>query len=107
MVDYEAMRQAVQAAQEKRHQKEFPSLAEGYTFKADGRSGFMYYREGNQILEIYWEMSGVPEYDVLISPSEIQTWTRPAGLVISSQKKFQIVDGLRKFLQASKIRADL
>jgi hypothetical protein len=106
MVDHVAIKQAVQAAQQKRRQKDFPRLEEGYTFKGDGRSGFVYYREGDQILEIYWEMSGVPQYDVLISLSEVQKWTSPDGLPIPSQKKDQIVSGLKDFLLARKIRAD-
>src|SRR5881227_2216634 len=106
MVDHGAIKQAVQAAQQKRHQKDFSRLDEGYTFKADGRSGFVYYREGDQILEIYWEMSGVPEYDVLISLSEIQKWTRPDGLPIPPQKKDQLISGLKDFLLARKIRPD-
>jgi len=38
MVDYDAMKQAVQAAQVKRRETDFPKLEEGFTFKADGRS---------------------------------------------------------------------
>jgi hypothetical protein len=106
MLDHDAMMKAVREAQEKRRQKDFLHLKEGYTFKPDGRSGFVYYREGAQILEIYWEMSGVRQYDVLISLSEIQKWTRPEGASISPEKKQQIITGLKDFLAAKKIRPD-
>jgi hypothetical protein len=106
MFNHDAMMQAVEAAQQKRHQTDLPGLAQGYTFKADGRSGFVYYREGEQILEIYWEMSGVPQYDILISLSEIREWARPRGVAIPSHKRDQIISGLKEFLLASRIRPD-
>ena len=106
MFNHNAMMRAVEAAQQKRRRTDFPPLAQGYTFKADGRSGFVYYREGEQILEIYWEMSGVPQYDILISLSEIRNWTTPARLAIPSDKRDQIIGGLKDFLLASRIRPD-
>lgn len=106
MFNHDAMMQAVEAAQQKRCQTEFPRLAQGYTFKADGRSGFVYYREGDQILEIYWEMSGVPQYDILISLSEIRNWTTPERTAIPGEKRDQIISGLKDFLVASRIRPD-
>jgi hypothetical protein len=106
MLDHDAMMKAVREAQEKRRQKDFSHLKEGYTFKPDGRSGFVYYKEAEQILEIYWEMSGVRQYDILISLSEIQKWTRPEGAAISAEKREQIITGLKEFLLAEKIRPD-
>jgi hypothetical protein len=106
MFNHDPMMQAVEAAQLKRRQTEFPRLAQGYTFKADGRSGFLYYREGEQILEIYWEMSGVPQYDSLISLSEIRNWTKPEQTAIPCDKRNQIISGLKDFLLASRIRPD-
>jgi hypothetical protein len=98
--------QAVEAAQQKRRQTDFPGLAQGYTFKPDGRGGFVYYREGEQILEIYFEMSGVPQYDILILLSEVRNWTMPQPLLIPSHKWDQIISGLKDFLLASRIRPD-
>ncbi len=66
----------------------------------------MYFKEGDHILEIYWEMSGVPAYDVLISLPEIQKWTCPVGEQIPPQKKNDIIGGLRNCLSAMKIRPD-
>jgi hypothetical protein len=53
MADHELIRQAVQAAQQKRREGDFKRLGQGYTFKPDDRSGFVYYKEDDQILEIY------------------------------------------------------
>lgn len=106
MVNSDAIKKAVQAAQAKRRGADFPALEEGYTFKADGRSGFVYFREDDRVLEIYWEMSGVPEYDILISPLEITSWTRPEDQLIPPEQRQQIVDGLRSFLLAKRIRSD-
>jgi hypothetical protein len=107
MFDPDAMMRAAREAQEKRRQKDFPRLTEGYTLKPDGRSGFIYYKEGEQVLEIYWEMSGVRQYDILISLSDIQISTRPEGEPIPTQKKEQITKGLKEFLLAKKIRPDI
>ena len=104
MIDSDDINRAVQAAQTKRRSNDFPALAEGYTFKADGRSGFVYYREGDHFLEIYWEMSGVPQYDILIAPLQITTWTCPEDGPIPAEKRQQIIDGLRTYLQAQRIR---
>jgi hypothetical protein len=106
MFNHDAMMQAVEAAQQKRRQTDFPGLAQGYTFKPDGRSGFVYYREGELILEIYFEMSGVPQYDILISLSEVRNWTMPQQSPIPAHKRDQIISGLKDFLLASRIRPD-
>ena len=107
MIDYDAINRAVQAAQTERRRTDFPALEEGYTFKAEGRSGFVYYRDGDHVLEIYWEMSGVPQYDILIAPLEITKWTSPADRPIPPEKRQQIIDGLKTYLLAQKIRADI
>lgn len=107
MIDYDAINRAVQAAQTNRRGNDFPALEEGYTFKAEGRSGFVYYREGDHVLEIYWEMSGVPEYDILIAPLDVTKRTSPADQPILPAKREQIVSGLRTYLLARKIRPDI
>jgi hypothetical protein len=106
MLDHDAMMKAVREAQEKRRQKDFPHLKEGYTFKPDGRSGIVYYKEDAQILEIEWEMSGVRQFDILVFLEGIQNWTRSEGEPIPLEKKEQILTGLKEFLLAKKIRPD-
>ncbi len=106
-IDRTSLKMAVEAAAVTRRETIFPGLSEGFTFKPQGRSGFVYYKESNHVLEIYWEMSGVPEFDILISPLEIREWTVPPGCPISPEKQKEIVAGLGKFLVASKVRADI
>jgi hypothetical protein len=96
----------IEEANTKRRSKVWPTLKDGYTFVADGRSGFVYFKEQDKILEVYWEMSGVPQYDVLISTWEIQKWTFPSQEIIPEEARKRIISGLRDYLISQKIRPD-
>lgn len=62
----------------RRHKRDaVADLAQGFSFRAQGRQGFIYYREGNRVLELYWEMSGIPEFDILLNVFGLSRWVWP------------------------------
>jgi hypothetical protein len=82
------------------------ALPEGFSFHASGRSGSILYRREARILEIYWEMSGVPEYDILLWIEDIHTWTRPEREKIDLGERETIIRELEAWLWKEKIRTD-
>jgi hypothetical protein len=48
-------------------------------------------------LEIYWEISGVPSYDILVS-GITAGWTLPVGELMGAAKQFELLSRLREFL---------
>jgi|GEM_PF-1919742 len=106
MPGMDAIHEKVHAMNDQRRCAVFPTLKRGFTFAAHGRTGFIYYKEGARILEIAWEMSGVPQYEILIAPLRMEAWTYPVPEAISEEKKAEIMTGLREFLRMRQLRAD-
>ena len=50
-----------------------------FTMTRSGRNGCIIYKSDDKNLEIYWEMSGVPEYDMLLAPVDLREWKLPQG----------------------------
>jgi hypothetical protein len=82
-------------------------LDQGFSFRASGRDGFVYYREGDKLLELYWEMSGVDEYDVLLSLNGLREWALPDVEPVDPAKQEEILAALRSWLAANKVRAQI
>jgi hypothetical protein len=82
------------------------ALPEGFSYHASGRSGSILYRREARILELYWEMSGVPEYDILLWLEDARTWTHPEKEKIEPDERAQIVKELEVWLWKKKIRSD-
>jgi hypothetical protein len=100
------MGEAVRADAFKRRQDAFARVGDGFTHDDKGRCGYIYFRERDKMLEIYWEMSGVPAYDIIIDGIP-QVWTFPEGLPISVEKRLELLSLLRIFLADLKVRTDL
>lgn len=81
-------------------------LKQGFTFHAEGRSGAVFYKRDERILELYWEMSGVPEYDILLSTEEIRFWKYPQEEKIENPERDQIVRSLELWLRKENLRSD-
>lgn len=59
------MSHSIEESEQERRESIFPKLEHGFTLKQTGRSGYLYYRTEDRMLEFYTEMSGVPEYSYL------------------------------------------
>ena len=78
-----------------------------FIFTASGRAGAISYREGARTLEIYWEMSGSPRYDILLAPLDLRYWLSPADEQIPLAKQKEILRDLRQWLASERKRADI
>lgn len=74
---------------------------------SEGRSGQAYYQHGDHTLGMYWEISGVPQYDLLIFFESVTQWSVPLGKPITPQEKAVLKEELIKCLKRRKIRAEL
>ncbi len=75
---------AVREARAHRRSEAASTLAPGFTFRPVGRSGFIYFRSGERVLEVYVEMAGVAPYDMLVWPEGLENWIYPERLPLSS-----------------------
>lgn len=56
-------------------------------------------------MEFEWEMSGVPEKDILVAPLDLTRWD--SGQEIPRGEQTVILDHLRRWLAEKKTRSDL
>lgn len=80
---------------------------DGFYMRAQGRYGMIYYIDNGKVLEIDWEISGVPKYDILLSFDDLTTWSIPENLSITPEDKAVIRLQFQEWLKKKKIRADL
>lgn len=76
-----------------------------FTYHATGRSGTIMCVCADQSIDIDWEMSGAPEYDILLAPVDLRTWR--SGHSIEREQQRQILQALRRWLLAQRMRADI
>ena len=97
---------AVRQSQLDRRIQVAPTLRQGFTFRPDGRSGFIYFRSGDRVLEIYVEMSGVPEYDMLVWPDGLDTWVYPEGVPLTADERTEVRNQFSTWLSQQKFKTD-
>jgi hypothetical protein len=93
-----------------RHQKDSLDKLlkqEGFHLKSYGRGGTIYYIDNGRALEIGFEMSGVPQYDLLLFFDSIETWSIPKGESLNINQKIQIREQLLEWLKTKQIKTDL
>jgi hypothetical protein len=57
-----------------------PSFQTDLRVKAYGRAGTIYYEEQRRVLGLTWEMSGVPEYEILVNTFNLRSWVLPESV---------------------------
>ena len=80
---------------------------DGFYLKPDGRSGTIYFVEENKLSQIYFEISGVKEFDILIFFEQLNQWELPNRKVMLENEKEVIKEKLSIWLGKEKIKADL
>jgi hypothetical protein len=82
---------------------------QGYKFKMNpgGRYGTITCQSGNKSLEIDWEMSVFPQFDLSLAPLELREWHEPKGEKILRETQLEILYALRSWLQQQKIKTDI
>jgi hypothetical protein len=89
-----------------RRTKVVSTLPQGFTFRPDGRSGFIYYRAGDRVLEIYVETSAVARYDMLVWPEGLDEWVYPESAPLSSDERIDVRRQFRTWLKHQKFKTD-
>lgn len=76
-----------------------------FQLSASGRCGTISCFKGNQNLEMEWEMSGVPDRDILLAPIDLTRWASGEDVPMAEQRV--ILGYLREWLVGTKTRADI
>lgn len=80
--------------------KLFKKDKEPFQFSREGRCGYIKFNENGFKKDLYWEMSGSKEYDILMSPINIKHWDEPQGLELSLYERLNFLYRLRKYLDS-------
>lgn len=91
--------------EERRRRDGVSGLEEGFTFRPAGRHGYVYYREGERIMELVWEMAGPENYDIILFLHGLRKWALPHAEAVAPEKQQSIEAALRSWLSAKKLRA--
>ena len=75
-----------------------------FTMNTRGRTGSIRCSDGQNVTDIDLEMSGSPEYDVLLAPLDLRFWA--SGAEIPRDAQHRILAELRKWLVAQDIRSN-
>jgi hypothetical protein len=77
-----------------------------FSGKLRARSGLITYREAPRELQIYWEVSGSPQYDILVSP-DLRSWPSAPHDPIPEEHQLQILVALRDWLSTLNVRSNI
>jgi len=80
---------------------------DGFHLKPHGRDGMVYYAERGKLCEIYFEISGVPQFDLLFEFDSLGSWFYPENSPIDETAKNDIKLKFITWLKKEKIRGDL
>lgn len=95
--------------EERRRKDNVPKLLKknGFHLVNNGRAGTIYYVKDGQLIEIGFEMSGVKEYDILISFNIVIHYVLPNKVDLSEREKSLLKTELIKWLEEKRIKAKL
>jgi len=72
-----------------------------------GRDGIITYHEGAMSIEIYWERSGSPLYDICLATIDLREWKNPKGVKIDKEHQLEILRNLRQWLKDQNIKSNI
>jgi hypothetical protein len=78
-----------------------------FQMNSSGRSGSITYQSADKKIKVYWEMSGAPEYDILLAPIDLKEWNEPKGVKIQLEMQKDILQKLRKWTKEQKLKTDI
>jgi hypothetical protein len=64
------------------------TLPQGFTHKPEGRDGFFYYREGDRVLELYYELG--PGKNVFVNWDGVTRWVWPEASYVDPDDQLRI-----------------
>jgi hypothetical protein len=72
-----------------------------------GRCGTITYKTGCNKIVVEWEMSGSPEYDILLAPMDIREWNEPKGIKIPLEMQKEFLQSLRSWFKYKGLKSDI
>ncbi len=90
----------------RRKKHDFYSLPQGFTLKMYGIGGYIYFREGDKILEIDVEWSGVHGYQFLTGREGFKNWVCPKKEELTEEDKRRIQKLYRNWIKENKYKTD-
>jgi hypothetical protein len=81
------------------------NMNDTFLMKNEGRCGTIVYEEEGRTIEIPWERSGSPRYNILLAPLDLRKWA--SGEDIPRPVQRQILDKLREWLATQNCRANI
>jgi hypothetical protein len=82
-------------------------LAEGFSMVPDGRAASIYFREGERFAEFAAELSGNPEFDLILFEDAAPRWIDVNSLdprAIPKDERDRILSALRRWFDSRGIR---
>jgi hypothetical protein len=82
-------------------------LREGFSLVSDGRSGYLYFREGDRFIEVYVELAGDPSFDLILEIRGLKSWISLATLSrdpVPPDEETRIRSEMEAWLRTRKIR---
>jgi hypothetical protein len=79
-------------------------LANGYTWRTDGRTGCLYIKRHDRVLEVFYENSGTPEFDIILYWSSA-AWILPNQEALSSAERTELYEELSQWLKETGTKA--
>jgi hypothetical protein len=94
---------------ERRQKDNFDKLIkiDGFHIKYYGRAGLIYYIDNGKVLEIDFEMSGVPQNGLLLYFDTLKGWTIPKNEPFALKEQSEIREKLLEWLKSKRIKSDL
>jgi len=80
----------------------------GFHLKSHGREGSIYYvDESKRVCECSFELSGSPEYDILVFAEDLNEWFLPKKKRLTAAEKNEIIARMKNWFAQSNTRARL
>ena len=83
------------------------SKTDGFHDESNGRQGTIYFVDNGKVCELFYEISGAKEYDILIWFDQLDKWILPKVEPLNQVDKQVIKEKLKYWLDSKNIRAEL
>jgi hypothetical protein len=81
------------------------NIPQGFTLRKRGRDGSIYYREGDRVLELYFEISGDPAYDISVATGGLAHWILPETEPLPLSRQHELRTAMESWLVSQNTRA--
>ena len=77
------------------------------SLKMNGPGGLLTYRSSGRVAKLSVEISGNPEYDILLHLDDLGEWAEPRGTTITREDEDTILRAILTWEQKQKAKTDL